>query len=104
MRQVELAIGLVLLFAGSGSAIYMLTIGPHTYYSSEAYTTYALGGGALAILGILMTVYGLGGQRVPSLQQPVVTYQPSGGKTCIFCGNLCAPEAVMCPKCGRQFQ
>jgi rubrerythrin len=26
------------------------------------------------------------------------------GKYCSFCGNICAPEATICPKCGRQFQ
>lgn len=65
MKQVELAVGLALIFVGAGFAIYMLTVGPHTYYSREAYTTYALGGGALAVLGLLMAVYGFASRKEP---------------------------------------
>jgi len=56
----------------------------------------------LAPTGVLLWLVGYVMEE-PSVRTPTQTI-PIGGKWCSFCGNLCAPEAIMCPKCGRHFQ
>ena len=105
MKQLELAVGLIFLLFGVSVAIYGFVawgLGLYTIAGIPLDQAVTAGGFGLAAIGIIVTVIGLGGQ--PSNKPAPVMAGTTIGKFCTFCGNHLAPEAVVCPKCGRQFR
>ncbi|TFG69633.1 MAG: zinc ribbon domain-containing protein [Methanomassiliicoccus sp.] len=113
MNQAALALGIILVIGGIGSAAWAYAVIHHIpspeyrdQYDYDFWSAVELLGVIIAttggVLAVIVLVAGALETRVSSRQAPTQRpLQPGVRSYCQHCGRQIAPDAVWCPGCGR---